>query len=925
MPGDLNASLPRAFRAAKVEFATAKNQARFVFHPKSLIANAMHQSSQPISKRSRFVNFLKVDKSRHLQAALFGLSLLFFFGENLPAQTAQLSGIINRYAEVTAIDYCNGILQVSDTTGFRKGASLLIFQMKGAVIDSANASTFGAILALNNAGKFERADIDSVAFGKVFLTHYLENQYDTPNGRVQVVTFPRFPAATITAPLRPKRWDGKTGGILALEIGGTLAMNAPINADSCGYRGGDNYIAPTNNCYFLFDENDYFYNYGNWRGAPKGEGIAEFMAGREFGRGAQANGGGGGNDHNSGGGGGGHFAAGGLGGNNDEPSTVGCHGYFPGLGGRKINGVGGRAFLGGGGGGGHTNNLTRSAGGNGGGIIVLLAGNIKGSQPMISANGAACARAAGDGGGGAGAGGTILAKVGSAVPAFALTANGGKGGDTRTPGEERCFGPGGGGAGGRILTNFQPVATATGGQPGIVFASNSPCKNTSVGATAGADGFIGNYTILPEGNAVIGSHGIIQQPENQVICAGDTAFFTCKSSGAGLDYQWQFLNNPTWQNFQNTADVLGATTSKLALANLPASPNPLAIRCLVSAGQSCFAEISDTAQLIVNQQPTAEFTAAGAAGQIAFSNLSQFAATFHWFFGDGFESTDFSPEHGYLVEGNYTVQLVAGNNCGTDTSTQILNIQLPPLAAFSAPDSVKNCGPAVVHFQNQSLRADVTSWQFPGGSPATSLATNPDVTYSNSGTYTATLIAANAAGADTFSQQIVVQAIYPPVANFTFAVDTNGLVLFQNQSTGGDNYAWFFGDNLTSTDANPTHQYTTNDTFTVTLQVLNDCGAAVLQQKIIVKTVGIPDVLAAELGVKFWPNPARDALFLEFAEGQNLPQLLRLLDLNGREIFSKNLIFKRLEKIDLTSLPGGPYFLGLIFSDKTGWLKFLKN
>src|SRR4051812_31642624 len=95
--------------------------------------------------------------------------LLLLLTSYLPAQTTQLAGIINHYAAVTAIDTCSGAMSVSDTTGFRAGASILIFQMQGAQISTANNSSYGQVQDLHSAGHYERALVDSVSAKAIFL------------------------------------------------------------------------------------------------------------------------------------------------------------------------------------------------------------------------------------------------------------------------------------------------------------------------------------------------------------------------------------------------------------------------------------------------------------------------------------------------------------------------------------------------------------------------------------------------------------------------------------------------------------------------------------------------------------------------------------------------------------------------------------
>jgi len=68
----------------------------------------------------------------------------------------------------------------------------------------------------------------------------------------------------------------------------------------------------------------------------------------------------------------------------------------------------------------------------------------------------------------------------------------------------------------------------------------------------------------------------------------------------------------------------------------------------------------------------------------------------------------------------------------------------------------------------------------------------------------------------------------PPVAEFS-ATPTSGnaplTVTFTDQSTNSPIYwRWTFGDGGTSTQQNPTHQYTTAGTYTVSLTATNACG-----------------------------------------------------------------------------------------------------
>ncbi len=152
--------------------------------------------------------------------------------------------------------------------------------------------------------------------------------------------------------------------------------------------------------------------------------------------------------------------------------------------------------------------------------------------------------------------------------------------------------------------------------------------------------------------------------------------------------------------------------------------------------------------------------------------------------------------------------------------------QLPPIAGFEASLN-GGCVPLSVQFTNTSYQSATTyNWQFQGGTPSTSTAKNPSVTYNTPGTYNVTLRVRNGGGADTLVQlgYITVSA-----SNITsaFSSSANGLTAnFNNTSTNAETYLWDFGDGNTSIEASPEHSYTNCGTYTVTLTSTNLCGTA---------------------------------------------------------------------------------------------------
>ena len=299
-------------------------------------------------------------------------------------------------------------------------------------------ANFGNLSSLNGAGLYEYNQITSINGQTLTLANTLQNDYISANS--QVVGFEIHTDAIISSEITAPAWNGTTGGIVIIEAVNSLTLQADINVNGLGFRGGLSYIASDDNCNFATFSNNYSYESDNWRGAPKGEGIADFVSGHENGRGAQANGGGGGNSHNSGGGGGALHSIGGIGGTNEEPSFFGCSGNFSGIGGKSLINSSTRIFLGGGGGSGHSNNNAATRGGAGGGIIILKAPEIVFSTGEVTANGLTGDSTSGDGAGGGGSAGSVLIVSDNVSGVTAISAQGGTGGNADNQNQNRCFG-----------------------------------------------------------------------------------------------------------------------------------------------------------------------------------------------------------------------------------------------------------------------------------------------------------------------------------------------------------------------------------------------------------------------------------------------------------------------------------------------------
>lgn len=374
---------------------------------------------------------------------------------NQPFIGTPISGIINSYTPVTVLDPCTNTLTVGDASAFNAGDTVILIQMKGAVIDSSNSASFGKISSYGNAGNYEYNYILQKNGNNLVLRNELLRTYDVPGGVVQLVRVPYYINATVVGELTAQAWNGTTGGILALTVRDLLFLSANMDVSGKGFLGGraNNSRALVTNC----NQNDYNYPAGSILAAAKGESIATIGSQISHGKGAPANGGGGGLDHNSGGGGGGNGGAGGFGGYQLEACT-GSSFDNRGIGGKNLaySNAANKVFLGGGGGAGHSNQPDgiEMNGGNGGGIMIIRATVIHNDGNKILAkgnNGTLCNLPnmdnCHDGNGGGGGGGSVLIEAFDYPTSTTIDVSGGNGADLvifNNSGGGR-IGPGGGG------------------------------------------------------------------------------------------------------------------------------------------------------------------------------------------------------------------------------------------------------------------------------------------------------------------------------------------------------------------------------------------------------------------------------------------------------------------------------------------------
>ena len=170
----------------------------------------------------------------------------------------------------------------------------------------------------------------------------------------------------------------------------------------------------------------------------------------------------------------------------------------------------------------------------------------------------------------------------------------------------------------------------------------------------------GTYTVTcTDNNMCSGSDTVIVTVNPPVIvdlgpdqdgCTGDTI---CLDAGTGgVAYTW---------NTGSTGQINCVTQSGIYV-----------VTCTDSAG--CDGSDSVTVNILSPAVATIGTCDTTNCPDVAFTDASTDATSWNWDFGDGMNSTNQNPTHTYLLNGSFIVSLVAGNQCGSDTTTKELAI-----------------------------------------------------------------------------------------------------------------------------------------------------------------------------------------------------------------------------------------------------------
>jgi len=132
------------------------------------------------------------------------------------------------------------------------------------------------------------------------------------------------------------------------------------------------------------------------------------------------------------------------------------------------------------------------------------------------------------------------------------------------------------------------------------------------------------------------------------------------------------------------------------------------------------------------------------------------------------------------------------------------------------------------------------------------------------------------------------EVLYSPLAiiesttlDFNFSVVSYGEVSFESITNNTSGVVWDFGDGITSTEANPTHNFTESGSFTVKLMISSEaCGDISVEKEVQVIVLGLED---ATNKMRLFPNPAESMVSIQSSKSL-LNAQIQVLSLNGKVI-----------------------------------------
>ena len=156
-----------------------------------------------------------------------------------------------------------------------------------------------------------------------------------------------------------------------------------------------------------------------------------------------------------------------------------------------------------------------------------------------------------------------------------------------------------------------------------------------------------------------------------------------------------------------------------------------------------------------------------------------------------------------------------------------------------------------------------------------------------------------------------------PTADFGY-LQIGNQYQFSDSSLLATDYKWDFGDGTSSVLQNPVHTFPSIGSYNVSLISRNSCDADTITKTIHFISTNISNTEPNNFAV--YPNPFVDIIHIESIENDVI-QRIEICELEGESIYSDEKVEGKFQKLDLSFLKKGIYFLKIYNTNKSFIIK----
>ncbi|MEN9334704.1 MAG: hypothetical protein RLY35_1884 [Bacteroidota bacterium] len=263
------------------------------------------------------------------------------------------------------------------------------------------------------------------------------------------------------------------------------------------------------------------------------------------------------------------------------------------------------------------------------------------------------------------------------------------------------------------------------------------------------------------------------------------------------------------------------------------------------------------------------------------------------------------------ASGVYSTTYTDANGCTAVSNEINVNVSDAPAPTLSASDDTDICSGESVSLSASTSETYV--WYLNGA--VISNETNGSLIATEAGSYTVEVTNTDACNGTGISSPIFVTVTETPTADFSAIINNLG-VQFLNNSTGATSYSWNFGDGNVSSENNPSHNFGTDGSYTVTLEASNGNCTDVHTFEVLV--TGLEEMMNAS--IMLYPNPAQDQINIVCPAQSTLI----MTNVTG-QIINTIQNSKIQEVMNVSDLANGVYIVRIINNNDVTTIKFNKN